>query len=568
MNVYRPILIFLSLLVSALISYSLIASLNQPQSQSQLNVYQSNLLLQASEWEGFPQSGSEATSLRASLLGENPLKNALENYRTVRTAAQKNLDQLLTFPAPESADQPIPSGDPDFPASPERSLESAPVPEATSSGRSRLTARSPIVSQRQFLSELDLRLGLLYAQSGQREQALQTWNQLIEANTISPPLSETAAVLEGLWREPPQILPRAEGLLRTHLKGWFRYQSLAQLYRLQQRDTALADLNDSEQHMAENAFGRLIVVGALPIMGSLVGVSILVFWGLRTYLRSGKASQNARAPENSAAQYPDSSGAKAALTVPPVDSATDGLAEQGGQQVPWSPEKIWQVMTLWFSAFFGVSYIGAPLVIALLGVQPGGLSGRAQAYFAWGSYSILMLIGFSILQLSLGKYVGNVFRWLQIRGSWRWIPWGVGGYLAALPIVLIVSLVNQKLLQEQGGGNPILDVILQSQDRFTIGLLFSLVAILAPVFEETLFRGFFLTSLMRYLPAWQAVGLSSIVFALAHLNAGDLLPLTVLGCVLGIVYLRSQNLLSSMLLHSLWNSGSFIGLLMLGGGGF
>jgi uncharacterized protein len=34
--------------------------------------------------------------------------------------------------------------------------------------------------------------------------------------------------------------------------------------------------------------------------------------------------------------------------------------------------------------------------------------------------------------------------------------------------------------------------------------------------------------------------------------------------MLGFVYLRSQNLLASMLLHGLWNSGSFIGLLILG----
>jgi uncharacterized protein len=60
--------------------------------------------------------------------------------------------------------------------------------------------------------------------------------------------------------------------------------------------------------------------------------------------------------------------------------------------------------------------------------------------------------------------------------------------------------------------------------------------------------------------------LSGVVFAIAHLSVSDILPLTVLGMMLGYVYLRSGNLLSSMLLHSIWNSGSFIGLLILGGG--
>ena len=108
---------------------------------------------------------------------------------------------------------------------------------------------------------------------------------------------------------------------------------------------------------------------------------------------------------------------------------------------------------------------------------------------------------------------------------------------------------------------------MNGHDTFTIGLLWFLVAVCAPLFEETLFRGFFLTSLARYMKPWQAIALSGFIFALAHLNLGDVLPLSLVGMVLGTVYWRSRNLLASMLLHSLWNSGSFIGLLILGSSG-
>ncbi|MBU6230882.1 MAG: CPBP family intramembrane metalloprotease, partial [Cyanobacteria bacterium REEB459] len=37
-----------------------------------------------------------------------------------------------------------------------------------------------------------------------------------------------------------------------------------------------------------------------------------------------------------------------------------------------------------------------------------------------------------------------------------------------------------------------------------------------------------------------------------------------LGVVLGFVYSRSRNLLSPMLLHSLWNSATMVGLWLLG----
>jgi membrane protease YdiL (CAAX protease family) len=64
-----------------------------------------------------------------------------------------------------------------------------------------------------------------------------------------------------------------------------------------------------------------------------------------------------------------------------------------------------------------------------------------------------------------------------------------------------------------------------------------------------------------------AIILSSFVFAIAHLNLSEVLPLAILGMVLGTVYARSRNLLASMLLHSLWNSGTLISLFILGSAG-
>ncbi|MGB7413432.1 MAG: type II CAAX endopeptidase family protein, partial [Thermosynechococcaceae cyanobacterium] len=179
-------------------------------------------------------------------------------------------------------------------------------------------------------------------------------------------------------------------------------------------------------------------------------------------------------------------------------------------------------------------------------------------------YSLLMVVGFSILYLSLKPFLSEPIQWLPLRLKGPWLRWGLSGYLAALPLVVVISLLNQKLLQNQGGGNPLLEIILNSHDSFSMGLLLFMVAVLAPLFEEILFRGFFLTSLTRYLPTWGAIGLSGLVFAIAHLNLSDILPLTVLGCMLGFVYTRSRNLLASMLLHGLWNSGSFLGLILLG----
>jgi hypothetical protein len=133
-------------------------------------------------------------------------------------------------------------------------------------------------------------------------------------------------------------------------------------------------------------------------------------------------------------------------------------------------------------------------------------------------------------------------------------------------LVILISLINQQIWQGQGGSNPILPIALQERDPAALAIFFVTAAIAAPLFEEILFRGFLLPSLTRYVPIWGAIALSSLIFAVAHLSLSEVLPLTVLGMVLAFVYTRSRNLLASMLLHGLWNSGTLVSLIVLGSG--
>ena len=109
-----------------------------------------------------------------------------------------------------------------------------------------------------------------------------------------------------------------------------------------------------------------------------------------------------------------------------------------------------------------------------------------------------------------------------------------------------------------------MQLVLRSQDSLALMMFFFTAAIAAPLFEEILFRGFLLPSLTRYLPVWGSILVSSLLFAAAHLSLSEIIPLTSLGIVLGIVYTRSRNLLAPMLLHSLWNSGTLLSLFIVG----
>jgi uncharacterized protein len=555
MKVNRPILVALTILVSLLMSVALLNSWTEPQVQGQLNLYQSDLILNASEWEVLNQSIQGEAPLKKSFLGENPVKDAAKNYETVRTSAQKELDRLKQASIKSSQRKSTQQAEDNLGAD----VRSAPV------------VKSPKNTQSQLIDELDLRLGILSARAGESDKALKTWTDLAnnpKAQTSKTQVVPTAQVLQGLWSDPPRLLPNADVVLNKNLKGWFRFQALSKLYSLQQRPDAAFALTTAQQNIAQSAFIRLLLVAFLPVLGGTIGIVILFTWGIRTFFKSksNRSTVESSSGRGASLAEPEWNGTEIAVH---QESTLEGSSSQKNLSgvVLWPTETIWQVMVLWFTAFFGVSYLFVPLVVTFLGLQRVASEGSFQAYFALFSYVCLMVVGIGILQISLQPYIPNVLKWLRLKWNGNWIGWGLGGYFVALPLVLIISLLNQKLLKDQGGGNPILEVILQGHDKFSIAVLWFLVAVCAPLFEETLFRGFFLTSLTRYMSEWQAIALSGVIFALAHLNLGDVLPLSLLGMVLGTVYWRSRNLLSSMLLHSIWNSGSFIGLLILGSSG-
>ncbi|MBD2099925.1 type II CAAX prenyl endopeptidase Rce1 family protein [Leptolyngbya sp. FACHB-261] len=487
MTLKRLLLSLLTAVVLLLVGRSLWTSVQQVQPQSRLDLYQTDLILQAASW----QPDSKETDFQlvvARLLGEDPVANALEQYQELKTTL-----------ANTSTDDPT-SAPPERPAA------------------------------------LDLQIGLLQVSAGRVTDALKTWAELVKLQPDSAQ-AITAQVLTGLWGEPAQLLPDGEVLIQQTLSGWYANQALARLYELQQRRDALTQLQTKQQVAATQSLLRLAIVGGLPALGSLLGLGLIV----------GLLVQRLVAPKRS--------------ILLPSDA-------QMAWSVPWQGETVWEVMVLWFAAFLGLGQLVVPLVLLAwqqMGLLANPLDFRGQAIYVLLSYGAMVLAGVTILVTVLRRFAPLPQDWFRFHFNGSGFLWGIGGYLSALPLVIIVSLLNAKLLQGRGGGNPLLTVILDSQDTVAKAILLSVVAIAAPVFEELLFRGFLLPSLTRYLPVGWALLFSSILFAIAHLNLSDVLPLTVLGCVLGFIYLRSRNLMAPMLLHSCWNSGSFLALLILGG---
>lgn len=81
-----------------------------------------------------------------------------------------------------------------------------------------------------------------------------------------------------------------------------------------------------------------------------------------------------------------------------------------------------------------------------------------------------------------------------------------------------------------------------------------LVAILAPIFEEILFRGIIMKGLLnRGMNAYWAIVLSSFIFGAVHFYPWQFLGAFLLGLVLGLVYYKTKSLLLPIMMHAFNN---------------
>ncbi|MDZ8109573.1 MAG: type II CAAX endopeptidase family protein [Nostoc sp. DedQUE12a] len=523
MTLKRLILVFIMTPMAVLLAVlSLFGSWQEPQFQSRLELYQTNIALQAQAWRSQNSSDDNLQTIRGAILGEQPLESATKQYQEARQSVQTNLEKVNNKLAQLRSQSEI------APTPPKPLPDVSPTTKTSQKAQQQQLQKS-LKELQKLLAELDLRLGILQAQQGQTDAALKTWSELQKRSDINPEFGKTAAVLSGLWSNPPQLLPDAQQPIQKNLEGWFRSTALVQLYQLQQRQEALSSVKAAQQEAATSAVLKLAIIGTIPTLAALIGLILLIFLFAQRLLK-GKTS----------------------LLAQNADLAWS---------TPWDVETVLQVFVV---GFFFMGQLFVPALISLLPIPRPLTDVRLQAFSVLVSYVLVASGALLVLYFSIKRFFPLPEFWFRFRFQDKWFLWGLGGYCAALPIVVIVSLINQQLWQGQGGSNPLLQLALESQDTVALGMFFFTAAIAAPFFEELLFRGFLLPSLTRYLPVWASIIISSLLFAIAHLSLSEILPLTALGIVLGVVYTRSRNLLAPILLHSLWNSGTLLSLFVLG----
>ncbi|KAF3431454.1 hypothetical protein FNV43_RR26185 [Rhamnella rubrinervis] len=239
--------------------------------------------------------------------------------------------------------------------------------------------------------------------------------------------------------------------------------------------------------------------------------------------------------------------------------------------VPWE----WQTVSL-TSLACGVSFVLTGLVeaaaIPYLGLQIEELSldEKAEILFLDQGITTAVILGvlFSVAK-SFDPLPEDFFRY-DVREPFSlqkgWLLWaGIGLVGAVMAISLTgaaMSLFSGESPQRETDALVRLLPLIGSSTISTACLV-GITGVLAPILEETVFRGFLMVSLTKWVPTPVAVIISAAVFALAHLTPGEFPQLFVLGAALGFSYAHTRNLLTPITIHAIWNSGVILLLTFL-----
>lgn len=235
-----------------------------------------------------------------------------------------------------------------------------------------------------------------------------------------------------------------------------------------------------------------------------------------------------------------------------------------------SPRSLWAiVLFFWWYALmllvlFAVHML-FPWMIVWLEKAPLSMSHILFYFllFILQSLVFLFVLWCSFLFLSYWKQVNTyIVSYIKARRKrlgwwmfWRCVWWWLLIYVATAAIVsMVFDLlgISSMWLNGEQVVFSILDAIAFNR-RWEYALLLCMVAVLAPIIEELIYRWFVTDVLMRHW-WWRGVVASAIVFAWIHMDPGVMINLLILSLVLGYIYWKTDSLIYPIVFHILINS--------------
>jgi uncharacterized protein len=199
--------------------------------------------------------------------------------------------------------------------------------------------------------------------------------------------------------------------------------------------------------------------------------------------------------------------------------------------------------------------LGTGLVLAVPAAILGGNgngeltdAGNAAAQFA-------AELGFLLVPIAIAAGRGATpSQALSQLGFRRFRPSAIGWMFAAIGVYLAFAIAYGLLFGEPHQKDV-------AEDLGPVAVQVLLIAIAAPICEETCFRGFLFGGLRERLPRLAAALVSGLIFGGLHATTGvsAVPPLIFFGFVLALLYEKTGSIVPGILLHMLNNSVALLG---------
>lgn len=224
---------------------------------------------------------------------------------------------------------------------------------------------------------------------------------------------------------------------------------------------------------------------------------------------------------------------------------------------PWGVDTILTVLILWVISFWIAAYSLVPQMLSFLKgtILVGNLSYSGEAAVRHLLLDCSQIVSiYVLLSRSLREYRPRLkeFFAVSFTSTKAWTMIGLG--FLAFPAIdslhrMMVTLMSRRELQGLSSGAKMFE-----GDGFWVKFLwFFVLGVVAPIWEEVMFRGFLLPSLSRTLSPAKGIFLTSLLFSLVHFTKEGFLPLMILGAIFGFSYCATRNLFPAIMLHGLWN---------------
>lgn len=197
--------------------------------------------------------------------------------------------------------------------------------------------------------------------------------------------------------------------------------------------------------------------------------------------------------------------------------------------------------------------VATSIVTAIVAAVSGGAESLAErmssgpmSALSYGLSMALTIVGVLIYR-KLRRGEGRVFR-LSLRGfNPMLILWG-------FVLVLITGIVIEPVL------NLFPESFLELLNNMGAngGWSVLMLAVLAPIMEEVLFRGILLEAVREKYSSGRAIVVSALMFGVIHIIPQQVVNAFVIGLILGFIYVRTNSLWPVIIIHALNNAMAYV----------